>query len=433
MRILCIGMNHKTADVALREKVAFDSANVRVGLRELARRWESAEAVIVSTCNRTEVYVARPIHGHPREHELMQWLCEFQCVPPPQASDALYALSDGDAVRHLLEVTAGLDSLVVGESQITGQVRDAYSAAREERSARSVMNVLFQTALHAAKQIRSSVECGSGRSVASVAVERAAEMLGTLEGKSVLCVGAGDIAELILRSVRGSGIGQLIIANRSHARAAHLAEAFGGKPIGLTDFPGSIASADLVLTSTGSQEPLITCSTIDAAGIHRRRRPLVIVDIAVPRDVDPEVRTLENVSLYDMDDLQKMILADSSVEDSSLAPEQIAEEHSRSILERLRIRDLAPTIDAMYKFMRGVSDDELATALNKLASHEDFEQDTRILRRALHRTIRRILHPMVRNLRKASGTSAAAAHAASLRKLFELDGNAKSSDPPDEP
>jgi glutamyl-tRNA reductase len=417
-------MNHKTADVALREKVAFDSASVRRALQELIEQWESTEAVILSTCNRTEIYAARPIHGHPREHELMQWLCEFCGVHAHLTDDALYALSDTDAVRHLLEVTAGLDSLVVGEPQIAGQVRDAYATAREETAARSIMNVLFQTALHAAKEVRSNTELTPGQSVAAVAVDCAGEPLGSLEGKSVLCVGAGQTAELILRSLTDSRVGQLVIANRSPGKAVELTRTFGGEGSGLDNLPELLSSADLVLTSTGSEDPLITRSMLKAARAHRSD-PLVIVDIAVPRDVDPDVRTLTGVTLYDMDDLQRLIAERTHCEDLKSPSAAIISEHVESILKRVRIRDLAPTIDAMYRFMRGISEEELTAALNKLASHDDSEQDAQIFRRTLHRTIRRILHPMVHNLRRASGTDAAAAHAASLRRLFGLDGGKK--------
>jgi len=423
MRILCIGISHKTAGVALREQLAFDPAAAQRGLAQLDGNWPQAEAVILATCNRAEVYVARPLHGHPRDHELHQWLADFHQLPLGSFVESLYTLTDAEAVKHLFEVAAGLDSLVVGESQITSQVKEAYALASQAGAARATMNLLFQTALGAAKAIRA--EAGlevSGRSVASLAIQCAARTLGQLTGKSVLNIGAGKMNELMIRRLTELGADQILVANRSPARASRMADRFAGKAVDFAALPQHLADADVVLTSTASDAPIVTRAMVGQAMQHRDNRPLLIVDIAVPRDVEPEVADIRGVKLYDIDDLEGRVAAETSKPSEWRdAAEQLIDRSVADVLQRLKIRQVAPTIDAMYRFMRAIADAELASAVNKLATHDDIDADRVILQRALRRTIRRILHPAVHNLRKASASDAAAAHVAALRKLFNLD------------
>ena len=429
MRILCVGINHKAAGVGLREWLALDAEASSRALSELSSQWPSAEFVTLSTCNRTEIYTARPLHGQPREHELLSWWGNFRGVEMAAFEQAIYTLSDASVVRHLFAVTSGLDSLVVGEVQSTSQIKAAYDAARQAGTARSVMNKLFQKALHVAKDVRSRTGIAAGRvSVASVAVDCVMQSMDKafgasgLAGKCVLNVGAGKMNELMLRRLGRLGAGRMLLANRSPARAARLAEQFGGEAVELDDLPEHLRVADVVLTSTGCERAVISREMLLQAQQRRGGRPMLIVDIAVPRDVEPEAAQIENIFLYNIDDLER--LAASSLRGrhtQRVAAEAIIAKHVAEALSRLKIRDVSPTIDAMYQFMRRIADEELAGATNKLSDHDQAEADKQILTRSLHRTIRRILHPVAHNLRKAAGSDAAGAYADALRKLFELE------------
>jgi len=423
MRLLCIGLSHKTADVALRERLAFDQAAVQRALPGLAERWKEAEFAILSTCNRTEVYVARPAGGPPNAQELTAWLGEFHHLSPAVFEQAIYALGDAAAVRHLFATASGLDSLVLGEAQIAGQVKDAYAAARQLGTAGPILNDLFQTALHAAKRVRTETDIAVGHvSVASAAVDCMTASIGSPAGKCVLNVGAGKMNDLMLRRLAQLGVGSILVANRSPERAAALARQCGGQAVEFDRLAEHLAAADAVLTSTASRTPIFTREMVAGAMAARNGRPLLFVDIAVPRDVDPAVGELDGVSLYNIDDLDRIVAGSfSDRHRNRVAAEAIVAHHVARLLREMKIRDVAPTIDSLLRRLTDIADEELAAAVNKLSGHEDAEQDVEILRRALHRTIRRILHPVARNLRRTAGSDTSGADAAALRKLFGLD------------
>ncbi len=436
MRILCIGVNYKTAEVALRERLAFDAEATGRALQELTSRWSEAEFVILSTCNRVEVYTARPVHGHPREQELQVWLREFHGVEAAECGEAMYTLADASAIRHLFAVTSSLDSMVLGEAQITSQVKAAYSLARQASAAGPVMNDLFQTALHVAKHVRSETDIAAGKvSVASVAVDCVLQSLegpsggegdktdkGPTAGACVLNVGGGEMNELMLQHLAELAVGRILVANRSPRRAADLAKRFGGEAVEFARLGEHLAAADVVLSSTASEAPVITRQMVAEAQAQRGGRPLLIVDIAVPRDVEPDTRQIENVFLYNIDDLQRVVASSLKGRDTQrVAAEAIIASHVAESLRELKIRDVAPTIEAMYQYMHRIADEELAAAAKKLGKHADAEANKKLLTRALHRTIRRILHPLAANLRKSATSDAARVHVAALRKLFGLD------------
>ena len=432
MRILCLGTNHRSADVAVREKLAFDAAQRAEALRDLHHRWADAEFAIVSTCNRTEVYAARGVHGHPRDEELRHWLYEFHSLAPGEFQGVFYTLADGEAVGHLYAVTAGLDSLVPGEAQIVAQVKDAYTEAVEAGCARAVMNELFQGALHVAKHVRTETDIAVGKvSVASAAIEFARQLFETLEDKCVLNVGAGKMNELMLQQLRRVGAGQILVVNRSRDRADRLAEACGGRAGSFERLGDHLAEADVILTATGAAECILTVETIRAAQDRRGYRPLLIVDIAVPRDVEPAAGEVENVFLYNIDDLDGVVQSNLDMRHSQRgAADEIIAEHVEEFLAGLNIRSVTPTIEALYRAMERIAAQELADARNKLVAHDDADEDLAILQRALHRTIRRMLHPCTQRLRSAAGADGARAHIAALRELFQLD---EENDKKDEP
>ena len=422
MRILCIGLNHKTADVELRERLAFDDAQARRALNELTDTWTDAEFVVLSTCNRSELYTARPVHGHPREEELRGWLGKFHALDISQFDRALYTLADGQAAEHLFAVAAGLDSMVPGEAQIVGQLRATYAMAVESGAAGPVMNELFQTAFHAAKQIRTQTGVSRGKaSVASVAVDCVAGALETLAGKCILSIGAGKMNTLMIRQMAHLGADRILVANRSRARARQLAKTCGGQVASFSALADHLVAADVVLTSTAAEAPILTRKMIASAQRRRRWRPLLIVDIAVPRDVEASAGGLKTVFLYNIDDLEQVVRATLKRRQGHRpAAEKIIAEHVREFLRKLNIREVSPTIDVLYRHMRRIAAEELKAARNRLSSHDDADADVEILQRALHRAIRRIMHPCVKHLRDEAGTDAARAHVASLRKLFGL-------------
>jgi len=313
--------------------------------------------------------------------------------------------------------------LVPGEDQIVAQVKDAYALAGELGTAGCVLNEIVQAAFHVAKHIRAETGIGAGKvSVASVAIEFVCQIFETLGGKCVLSVGAGKMNEIMLRHLAERGCGDLLVTNRSFDRARVLAQACGGKPVPFEDLTDHLARADVVLTSTASESPILTRRMVESAQQRREWRPLLIVDIAVPRDVAADAGELENVFLYNIDDLDRIVR--STIEMRSRhrqAAEKIIEDHLAEVGERLHVRDVAPTIDALYRAMEKIAAEELQTARNKLAEHDDAEADADILQRALHRTIRRILHPCTRRLRESAGSDAVRAHIAALRELFDLD------------
>ena len=422
MRILCIGTNHKSADVAVRERLSFDADQRREALRDLHGRWPDAEFAVLSTCNRTEVYTARPLHGHPRLDELSDWLLAFHSLTPGEYAERLYLLADGDATGHLFSVAAGLDSLVPGEAQIVSQVKAAHVEAGEAGCARAVMNELFQGALHVAKHIRTETDIAMGKvSVASVAVDFVRQLFESLAGKRVLNVGAGKMNELMLRRLRDLGAQHVVVVNRSRRRAEQLAAACDANAGDFDRLGEHLAEADVVLTSTGSTEPIIPADMVRSAQRRRGYRPLLIVDIAVPRDVEPDAGQIENVFLYNVDDLESIVRSNLALRhEQRTAADSIITEHVDELLSGLNVRKVAPTIEALYRRMEGIAEEEILVARNKLSTHADSDEDMKILQRALRRTIRRILHPCAQRLRDAAGTDAARSHVAALHELFEL-------------
>ncbi len=429
MRILCVGANHRSADVAVREKLAFGADERRRALDDLRRRWPDAEFALLSTCNRTEVFAARAVHGHPRAEELRDWLPAARSLAPGTCAGALYALADAQATRHLFAVAAGLDSLVPGEAQIVSQVKAAYAEAVDAGCAGPVMNELFQTAFHVAKHIRTETDVAQGKvSVASVAVEFVAQLFETLAAKRVLNVGAGKMNELMLRRLGDLGAGRIVVVNRSRPRAERLARDCGGEAGEFDRLGDHVAAADIVLTSTGAAEAVLTADAVRDAQRRRGFRPLLIVDIAVPRDVEPAAGEVENVFLYNIDDLERIVQGNLALrQEQRGAAEGIISEHVDELLSGLNVRNVAPTIEALYRRIDEIAAEELADARNKLREHDDAEADLEILQRTLRRTIRRFLHPATQRLRDAAGSDAARAHVASLQELFEL-----GKEPPDE-
>src|ERR1700735_4914724 len=303
MAVNILGINHRTAPVALREKVAFSEERLLAALHALQRETGIAEVVIVSTCNRTEVYWAGSATGT----ELSRWLEQHHGNSLDLAS-SVYVHQERGAVEHAFSVASGLDSMVLGEAQILGQVKGAYRVAQEPGSTGPVLNKLFQAAFSAAKRVRSETRIGANAvSLASATVSLARRVYSDLSAHSALLVGAGDMNALTARHFMSAGIKRMVIANRTLEKAQGLAAELNAHAAPLTDLDKQLAEADIVISCTASPEPLISKRAVEAAIRARRRRPIFMVDMAVPRDMDPTVAELEDVYLFSIDDLQQLV------------------------------------------------------------------------------------------------------------------------------
>lgn len=325
MSLLAFGINHKTAPVDIREKVAFDPQRLPDALRQLVSRGSVHEAAILSTCNRTELYCETE---SPEEIEdVLSWFCDYHQLDINEVRPYIYAHPDSSAVKQIMRVASGLDSLILGEPQILGQMKDAFAAANEAGTVGSLLNRLFQQTFTVAKKVRTDTAIGSSPvSVAFAAVTLAKQFFSRMDTHTALLIGAGDTTELVARHLTENGIGRLIIANRTVEKARVLAAELGGYAIGLDEIPQHLAEADLVITSTASQQPLVTRAMAETALKGRKHRPILMVDIAVPRDIESSVSELEDIYLYSVDNLQSII-------QDGMRSRQAAAEQAEEIIE----------------------------------------------------------------------------------------------------
>lgn len=305
MPLIALGLNHLTAPVALREQVAFDADAAEVALRELTREPGVEEAIILSTCNRTELYVSVAAGA---ELVPQEWLNRHHCLTPGKLDEFLYRHDEGAAVRHMFRVATGLDSMVLGEPQILGQVKEAYQQAREAQALKAPLDRLLQHTFAVAKRVRTDTRIGAHTvSVAFTAVRLAEQVFADLKQACVLLIGAGDTIELAARHLADKQVRRLIVANRTPETAQELAGRYGGYAIALADLPQHLAEADIVIASTAARQPVLTRAVVEQAIAARRRKPMFMVDIAVPRDIEPAVGELDDVYLYGIDDLRQVI------------------------------------------------------------------------------------------------------------------------------
>jgi glutamyl-tRNA reductase len=308
MSIVAVGINHKTAPVAVRETISFNPDRLSAALTELLGTVECREAAILSTCNRTELYLVQEGDVSVTQEKVVRWLEQYHNVPASTITPSLYWHTDQQAVNHMMRVACGLDSLVLGEPQILGQMKQAYSQAKAAGSMSLVMDRLFQRTFGVAKQVRTETEIGaSAVSVAFASVNLAKHIFANLEKVKVLLVGAGETIELVAKHLYENKVGKITVANRTLARAEAMAGAIGADVITLAQIPEKMADADIVISSTGSTLPIIGKGMVENALGKRKHRPIFMVDLAVPRDVEEQVGELEDVFLYTVDDLQGII------------------------------------------------------------------------------------------------------------------------------
>ncbi len=398
MPLLALGLNHQTAPVGVRERVAFAPERLQSALRDLLDCGGAREAAILSTCNRTEVYCGlKDENGR----QVVEWLGDYHKLPTVDLQPYLYRHADGRAVRHILRVASGLDSLVLGEPQILGQVKTAYQAANSAGTLGARLERLFQHTFAVAKQVRTDTRIGASPvSVAFAAVGLARQIFADLPRCAALLIGAGDTIELVARHLHESGVGRLIVANRTLERAHALAASFAGYAIALDEIPAHLGEADIVITSTASPDPLLGAALVRQCLKQRRHRPMFMVDLAVPRDIDPAVAELDDVYLYTVDDL-KDIIQDNlrSRQAAARQAEEIIDTQVEHFMAWLRAQDSVASIRALRRQAETARDDALDRARRQLAGGKD---PVAVLDILAHTLTNKLVHAPCAGLREAA-------------------------------
>jgi glutamyl-tRNA reductase len=420
-RLLLLGLNHTTAPLEVREKLAFAPEQRAKVLASLRERFAACEGVLLCTCNRVELYAARAVHAPPKHEQMRDLIAELARVPTNLLQQHVYEKSEREVIEHLFTVASSLDSMVVGETQILGQVRDAYDVARDCGSAGSGLNPLFQRAVAVGKLVMHETKIGEGRlSVGSIAVDCASRIFDHYRDKTVLCIGAGKMATLVLKSFAALMPGKMLICNRDPGRAEALAARFAGQAVPFDKLDDHLVAADVVVSSTGSQLPIITRSRFEQLLKQRRYRPAFLIDIALPRDIEAGVGDLENVYLYNIDDLQQVVSETRSKRSEAVEhAKRLVGEEVEKYLSWSRARDMGPLIDKLFARHHAMAMEEVERALGANATPQERER----LEELARRIVNKMLHDPVTTLRQsekhATGQNVGYLHA--LEKLFKLE------------
>jgi glutamyl-tRNA reductase len=418
--ILALGISHKTAPLELRERVALTEGRAAGVLRELVSAPEVQEAAAISTCNRTELYLAAP-DPVGAESLALGVLAREAGTPPTELVGHLYSMRGAEAAMQVFRVTAGLDSMILGEAEVQGQVKRAYELALVEGATGPILNRLFRGALAAGKRARSETAITEhGVSVPSVAVQLAQRTLGDLSSRLVVVVGAGETAELTARALASRGVEPAFIANRRYDRAIGLAQRFGGRAIRFEELPEQLERADIVVASTASPHHVIEREELGEVMRARRGRPVLLIDLAVPRDIHPDCRDLEGVALHDMDDLQALVERNASGREVEARRAETILRAELTRFERwLGSQDVVPTVAAL----RARADEIVSRVLTENEPRwESLSEADRERMRAMARAIAsRLLHEPTLRLKRASGDDDAYLFVSALRELFGLD------------
>jgi len=417
--VLVLGVSHKTAPLELRERLALTEGRAVGVLGELVTTGEVSEAAAISTCNRTELYMyaGDPVNA---ESKALTVLAREADIRPTELISHLYSFRGPSAASHLFRVTAGLESMIVGETEIQGQVKRAYELALVEGATGPVLNRLFRGALAAGKRARTETALSErALSVPQVAVELAQRTLGDLVKRTVLVVGAGETAELTARALAARGVDAVFIANRHYDRAIGLAQRFGGQAVRFEELPGLLAAADIVVTSTGSPHNVIEHDALSEVMLERAGRPLLLIDLAVPRDISPSCRELPGVTVHDMDDLQALVERNTtSRQGEATRAEKILRAELVRFEEWLTSQEVTPTVAAL----RLLAGEVVARTLAENESRWEgmTEADRARLQTMANAIASRILHEPTLRL-KRSASDGVSAHVHALRELFGLD------------
>jgi len=406
MSIVLVGVNHKTAPIEVRELLAFSDEACATGLRQLVDGEVVREGLIVSTCNRVEVLAETATDRLSETIERVnQFLSKTDSLPRSFFETHLYQHTDDEAVRHLFRVTSSLDSMVVGEPQVLGQVRRAYSIALEAGTAGRILNRLVHHAFRVAKRVRTETGIGANAvSISYMAVELGKKIFNSLEGHTALLIGAGEMAELSARHLVNAGVSRVLLANRTEERAGRLAAELGGETVSLVELPAYLAEADIIICSTAADQYLITEQMARQALAKRRNRPSFFIDISVPRNIDPAVGKIPNVFVFDIDDLESVISSNiREREREAERAELIVESEIMQFQQTLRVLDIGPTIGALRNKLQDIARMELTRQRNRLGPLT-AEQETAV-EALLVSTVNKISHPLLSHMRRSYDAS----------------------------
>jgi glutamyl-tRNA reductase len=420
MNIIVVGLSHKTAPVEIRERVAFAPTAMEKPLRELLALPAVSEGVIVSTCNRVEFYAASR-DADVATAQLKRFLADYHGIPLEQLESHLYDYQSGDAIRHVFRVASSLDSMVIGEPQILGQIKTAYGYAAEFKTVGLILNRFLHKAFSVAKRVRTETDIASNAvSVSFAAVELARKIFGGLDGKSVMIIGAGEMCELAARHFVNNGVSQVFVTNRTFERAEKLAEEFGGRPILFDNFADHLHQVDIVMTSTGAPNFILGHKKVEEVIRQRKNKPMFFIDIAVPRDIDPKVNDIDNVYLYDVDDLQGVV-------QSNLKERQKEAKKAEAIIDLeidqfhrwIASLEVVPTIVSLRKRLEEIRRGELEKTFASLK--ELGPKEKKSIEALTAAIINKVLHQPITVLKQSQNDGAGENYVDAVRALFDLE------------
>ena len=419
MELALIGVSHKTAPVEVRERLAFPADKIRAALAKLLESTHAAEAMILSTCNRVEIVAQGPDAQLVRD-----FICEYHQIPPDAISKHVYSYKNAEAIRHLFRVTSSLDSMMLGEPQILGQVKEAYRLAAEAGTIGSSLSPLLDRALAVAKRVRS--ETGISQSAVSIsyaAVELARKIFGNLTGKTVMIIGASKMGELAAKHLKRNGVGSVLVTNRTFERAVEIAKIFEGAAIPFEHFTDHMEHADIVISSTGAPHFIITRPLAEQVIRNRRNKPVFFIDIAVPRDVDPSVNDIDNAFVYDIDDLQQVI--DSNMKErmkEAGRAEEIVDREVQAFCTRMQSREIAPTIVLLRETYEKVRREEIERHRRLLRDMPAEQQQAALaaIDQVTQAMLNKILHNPIALMKEMSADPQGAEFIETVRKIFNI-------------
>jgi len=418
MKLVLVGLNHRTAPVEVRERLAFPEDRLPDALSALRQEFGCEEALILSTCNRVEV-IAHPEDGCLRTDRLIQFLYDFHHLQPPCLEPYLYSLSERETVRHVFRVASSLDSMVVGEPQILGQLKRAYTLASGAGSSGLLLNSLMHRAFHVAKRVRTETKISnSAVSVSYVAVELARKILGDLSNRTILIVGAGKMSELAAKHLIKSGISNVFVTNRTPAKAEEMAARFHGVALPFENLLSHFALADIAIVSTAAEGYVLRRPDMQRVVRERRHRPLFLIDISVPRNIDPAINDVEEVFLYDIDDMQSVIQANlEERRKEAESAEAIIAEEVEAYARRAATRNAGSLISALRGRLEEICLSELEKNRNGFSA-EEYARAQKMLRTTAHR----LAHPIILQLKNPDGNLNRYQHEVDfIKKVFDLE------------
>jgi glutamyl-tRNA reductase len=418
--LILVGVNHKTTPVEIREKLAFTKGKIEESVDRLLNFPDIIEHTILSTCNRVEIY-ARANSQNSAIQSIKQFICDFHGLSAVQLEEHFYSYSNEAAIEHLFRVSSSLDSMILGEAQILGQVKDAYSLAKDLRSTGLVLNQLFEKAFSIAKKVREETGIAERSvSISSAAVELAQKIFDDLENHTVMLVGTGEMAELAAKHLISYGVKTVYVTSRTYERAANLARTLNGSALDFEAFKNELYRADIVITSTSASRFIITKDMVEKAIHERKNKPIFFIDIAVPRDIEPDVNDLENVYLYDIDDLHVVVSANMKEreKESENAMHLISQEVNK-FNNWLGTLDAVPTIVEIRKRVENIGNQEMERTLKKIPHLS--EEDKKIIYQMKNSMINKILHKPTIKLKQKTQSEDGHIYLKAIRHLFHLD------------